>query len=401
MQINRHPIRHLCRSFLILLMATLALSAQPALAQIQQARGQYSLSYKESVGVFDRAEASPAIKQKARQEAALKAVESYYAEAGQSESANFDAIRAKILENQDRYILDTTVLSETDDPKEMRYTIAVRVSLNVANLRNAVQASSAVGKAAQGEKSAMSFVFVSRQVDSAKSYDDRVYKRQDEGAQFSGSATAKESYKESTNEGESVGKGRVRTQGGISRESRNGVDVSAKSTVTSETGGSTTRKATDTTWRVLPSANLNQTFVAKFSQAGYDVIEAAMVETAGFKIAAIEADYKSGNDLQPQTLRAIAAGMKEHQIPYIALGTLDVGLAEKDPQSGLQRVAVTVNAKVWDVTKPIPRTRVAVGPVAYAGVGPTEEEARGNALKAAASNAAQELSSRMATMGLQ
>ncbi|MFX5622530.1 hypothetical protein ABTE00_20475, partial [Acinetobacter baumannii] len=89
----------------------------------------------------------------------------------------------------------------------------------------------------------------------------------------------------------------------------------------------------------------------KFSQAGYDVIEAAMVETAGFKIAAIEADYKSGNDLQPQTLRAIAAGMKEHQIPYIALGTLDVGLAEKDPQSGLQRVAVTVNAKVWDVTK--------------------------------------------------
>ena len=64
-------------------------------------------------------------------------------------------------------------------------------------------------------------------------------------------------------------------------------------------------------------------------------------------------------------------------------------------------MAVTVNAKVWDVTKPIPRTRVAVGPVAYAGVGPTEEEARGNALKAAASNAAQELSSRMATMGLQ
>jgi len=125
-----------------------------------------------------------------------------------------------------------------------------------------------------------------------------------------------------------------------------------------------------------------------------------MVESAVFKIANIETDYKSGNDLQPQTLRSIAAGMKENQIPYIALGTLDVGLAEKDPQTGLLRVAVTVNAKVWDVTKPIPRTRVAVGPVAYAGVGPTEEEARGNALKAAANNAAQELSSRMTTMGL-
>ncbi|AYR22606.1 hypothetical protein RC54_01700 [Herbaspirillum rubrisubalbicans] len=378
----------------------LAMLLLPASAQIQQARGQYSINYKDALGVFDRKEAPAPIKQKARQEAALKAVESYYAEAGQSESANFDAIRAKILENQDRYILDTTVLSETDDPKELRYTVAVRVSLNVANLRNAVQASSAIGKAAQGEKSAMSFVFVSRQVDSAKSYDDRVYKRQDNSAQLAGSAVSKDSYKESTSEGESVRKSRVSTSGSATRETGQNVDVSVKTTVTSETGGSTTRKATETTWRVLPSANLNQVFVSKFSEAGYDVIEAAMVESAVFKIANIEADYKSGNDLQPQTLRAIAAGMKENQIPYIALGTLDVGLPDKDPQTGLMRVAVTVNAKVWDVTKPIPRTRLAVGPVAYAGVGPTEDEARGNALKAAASNAAQELSSRMTTMGL-
>ncbi|ALU87567.1 hypothetical protein [Herbaspirillum rubrisubalbicans] len=385
------------RTLIALMLAMLLL---PASAQIQQARGQYSINYKDALGVFDRKEAPAPIKQKARQEAALKAVESYYAEAGQSESANFDAIRAKILENQDRYILDTTVLSETDDPKELRYTVAVRVSLNVANLRNAVQASSAIGKAAQGEKSAMSFVFVSRQVDSAKSYDDRVYKRQDNSAQLAGSAVSKDSYKESTSEGESVRKSRVSTSGSATRETGQNVDVSVKTTVTSETGGSTTRKATETTWRVLPSANLNQVFVSKFSEAGYDVIEAAMVESAVFKIANIEADYKSGNDLQPQTLRAIAAGMKENQIPYIALGTLDVGLPDKDPQTGLMRVAVTVNAKVWDVTKPIPRTRLAVGPVAYAGVGPTEDEARGNALKAAASNAAQELSSRMTTMGL-
>ncbi|WP_288392900.1 hypothetical protein [uncultured Herbaspirillum sp.] len=385
------------RTLIALMLAMLLL---PASAQIQQARGQYSINYKDALGMFDRKEAPAPIKQKARQEAALKAVESYYAEAGQSESANFDAIRAKILENQDRYILDTTVLSETDDPKELRYTVAVRVSLNVANLRNAVQASSAIGKAAQGEKSAMSFVFVSRQVDSAKSYDDRVYKRQDNSAQLVGSAVSKDSYKESTSEGESVRKSRVSTSGSATRETGQNVDVSVKTTVTSETGGSTTRKATETTWRVLPSANLNQVFVSKFSEAGYDVIEAAMVESAVFKIANIEADYKSGNDLQPQTLRAIAAGMKENQIPYIALGTLDVGLPDKDPQTGLMRVAVTVNAKVWDVTKPIPRTRLAVGPVAYAGVGPTEDEARGNALKAAASNAAQELSSRMTTMGL-
>lgn len=385
------------RYILAVLIAAVSLSAA---AQVQQARGQYAINYKDSVGVFGRKEASPEIKQKARQEAALRAVETYFAEAGQSESANFDAIRSKILENKDRYILETTVLSENDDTNSYLYTVAVRISLNVANLRNAVEAGSAVAKSAPGEKSAMSFVFVSRQVDTAKSFDDRVYKRQDDSAQISGSSVRKDGYKESTSEGESVGKSRVNTNGAVTREGSRNVDVSVKSSVTSETGGSTTRRATETTWRVLPSANLNQTFVAKFSQAGYDVIEAAMIESAVFKISSIESDYKSGNDLQPQTLRAIAAGMKENQIPYIALGTLDVGLAEKDPQTGLMRVAVTVNAKVWDVTKPIPRTRVAVGPVAYAGVGPTEDEARGNALRAAAGNAAQELSSRMTTMGL-
>ena len=77
-----------------------------------------------------------------------------------------------------------------------------------------------------------------------------------------------------------------------------------------------------------------------------------------------------------------------------------MGLADKDPQTGLMRVSVSVNARVWDVTKPIPRTLVAVGPVAYAGVGPTEDEARGSALRLAATNAAQELASRMTEKGL-
>lgn len=369
-------------------------------AQVHQARGQYALSYKESVGMFGRKEAPDAIKQKAKQEAALKAVETYYAEAGQSESANFDAIRAKILENQERYILETTVISENDNTKDAQYSVVVRVSLNVANLRNAVQANSKVAQAAEGEKSALSFVFVSRQVESTKSYDDRVFKRQDNTAAYSATRQDRDAVSEKSSEGESIKGNQISTNGSSSRELNRGVSIAEKSSSSSETGGSTVSRASESTWRVMPSANLNQVFVAQFSQAGYDVIEAAMVESDKFKVAEIEGDYKSGNDLSPKTLRSIAAGMKDAQIPYIALGTLDVGLPTKDAQTGLMRVAVTVNAKVWDVTRPIPRTRVAVGPVAYSGVGPTEAEARGNALKSAASSASQELSSRMTTMGM-
>jgi hypothetical protein len=380
-----------------MLMAAFALQAS---AQIQQARGQYTVNYKDSIGMLDRKEAPGPVKQKARQEAQLKAVEAYYAEAGQSESANFNAIRSKILAEPGRYILDSTVISENDNTKDFQYTAVVRISLNVANLRNAVQSNSSVAQAAEAEKSALSFVFVSRQVDSTKKFDDRVVKRQDNTASLTATRQDSNAVTEKSSEGESVKRSQISTHGAASRTEAQGTDIAAKSSVTSETGGSTVSRASESTWRVMPSANLNQVFVAQFSQAGYDVIESAMVESDKFKVADIENDYKTGNDLQPKTLRAMANGMKDAQIPYIALGTLDVGLPAKDPQTGLMRVSVTVNAKVWDVTKPIPRTRVAVGPVSYAGVGPSDDEARGSALKLAASSAAQELSSRMTTMGM-
>ena len=387
--------------FLSLLMAVVVTHAQ---AQVQQARGQFAINYKDQIGTFDKKEAPAKVKQQAEQEAMLKAVEAYFAEAGQAESANFDGIRSKILQDPGRYVLDSTVIAADDNKKDFKYSVVVRASLNVANLRNAMQANSAVGQAAEAEKSMLSFVFVSRQVASEKTFDDRVYKRAEASSQVSGSATQHEtnSMKEKTSEGESVKKSRVDTFGSKvqQRDDSVSVDASTKTVATSETGGSTTRKASEVMWRLLPSANLNQVFISNFSQAGYEVVEAAMVESEKFKISDIEDDYKSGNDLQPKTLRAIASGMKEASVPYVALGTLDVGLPGKDPQTGLVRVDVTVNAKVWDVTKPIPRTKSAVGPVVYSGVGPNEEAARVIALKSAANSAAQDLSSRMNKMAL-
>jgi hypothetical protein len=50
----------------------------------------------------------------------------------------------KFLAAPDRYILDTTVLAEEENKDKKQYTVAVRVALNVANLRNAVKSNSAV-----------------------------------------------------------------------------------------------------------------------------------------------------------------------------------------------------------------------------------------------------------------
>jgi len=374
------------RKFIVAIVASaIALSA---VAQVQQSRGKATVAYK--------AKAAPAdVKAKALQNAQLKAVEAYYAEAGESESANFDAIRPKIVETPDRYILDTTVLSEDDNAGNQQYTVAVRVSLNVANLRNDLKASSAVGKATRSERSALAFLFVSREVDSIKAFDTRVTERQDVSATVDASRT--KSQKGS--EGESVRRGKVSTNAGKTEA----VSVSVNESVTRESGGTQTRRAAESTWRLFPSANLNQVFTQSFSRAGFKVNEAKLVEpyTGGkFKVSMVEADYKAGNDLKSETMQSIVMGMRAAQIPYIALGTLDLGLADQDPNSGLVRVAVTVNARVFDLTQAIPDTIASVGPVQYAGVGPTEDEARTNALKLAANNAARELTSQLTNLGL-
>jgi hypothetical protein len=369
--------------------AALACFAITSVAQVQQARGKASVNYQGwSVTAEDKA--------KATQAAQLKAVEFYYAEAGESESENFDTAREKILANPDRYILESTVLGEETSTDKKQYTVSVRVALNVANLRNLVKSNSAVAKAGATEKSPLAFVFVSRQVATVKSFDDRVYKRVDESV----SGGRAESSVKSGAEGESISAGLIRANASTSSKT----DIAANRTHTVETGGSTVKRASEATFRLIPSANLNQVFTGMFSKAGYRVAEAAYVEPMSggvFKVANVENDYQSGNDLHSTTLQAMVTGMRNAKVPYLAYGTLDVGSADKDPATGLVRVSVTVNAKLLDVTQAFPETKAAVGPVQYAGVGPSEDEARGNALKLAANSAARELTSQITALRMQ
>jgi hypothetical protein len=98
----------------------------------------------------------------------------------------------KFMAAPDRYILDTTVLAEEENKDKKQYTVAVRVALNVANLRNAVKSNSAVVKAGTAARSPLAFMFVSRQVDSTRSFDDRVYKRVDQKADVKGNVQVSE-----------------------------------------------------------------------------------------------------------------------------------------------------------------------------------------------------------------
>jgi hypothetical protein len=148
---------------------------------------------------------------------------------------------------------------------------------------------------------------------------------------------------------------------------------------------------------------VDQVLTGAFHQAGFRVVDAAQVEPySGGKlhVVAVQDDYRSGMDLKAQTLQDVEAGLRNAKIPYLMFGTLDVGFANPDPATGLLRVPVTVNAKVLDLGNMIPDTVAIVGPVQYAGLGPTEAEAQTNALKLAAQNAAKDLISQLNSAGV-
>lgn len=370
-----------------LLLALLAFSSQFALAQVENAKGSATITYAKKLTAEEKA--------RAFREAQVKAVERHYAESGDSESANFDNVRDKVLENLDKFVLGATLISEEDMPDRKQYNVVVRIELNVARLRNTLKANSAVGSTAAADKSPLTFVFMARQVASVKAYDARVVQRAEVRGEASGSLQAREK----TAESERVGRGSVKTSTAVDRS----VNASASRSLTTETGGSSTQKSDDTTWRLIPAQSLNSQFTGVFAKAGFDVVEAAYVEPQSnglLSVKSIERDYETGNDLSPETLRNTTQGLKHAQIPYLALGTLDVGTKDNDPGTGLVRVYVTVTGKILDLNSRFPRVVSSVGPVQFAGTGPTESVAQTNALKLAADNAARELVSQINNVGV-
>lgn len=357
-------------------------------ADVISSKGKATVKYAEPA-------ATPESREKALFAAQFKAIETYYAEAGDSQSENLDAIRNKIKEDPDRFILESTILQEDDNVTNHQYTVTVRVSLNGSNLRNALKKASASNTTVNGEQSQLAFIFLSRQVDSQTTYDARVTKRAvvSEKAATSGYASEKGV------EGESIKRSKIST----SAETKSKETYKAESAATVETGGSSIARAGTSTWKLIPSQNLSQVITQNFKTAGYRVVEAQFVEPLSngkLKISAIETDYKSGNDLSSTTLQNVVAGLRAAQVRYFALGTLDVGQVGTDTATGLQRVSVTVNAKIIDVGQTIPESVAVSGPTQYAGVGLTEDEARTNALKIAAQSTSRELTSQLTNVGL-
>ena len=341
-------------------------------------KGSASVSYKEKV--------TPEIRNQAMEKARLKAVENFFAQGGEAETENFDKNIDLIAKNIERFTSDPVVLNDQDDAASKRFTIVVRVQLNVARLRNTIKSSSAVAAAGTGEKSKIVFVFVGREVSVVQSYDDRVVKQ----SVTSSSRDAKDATAKQGKESEKVTSTSVATSASKTTSTQSSAEVSSRT----ETGGSTTRKADQVSRVVFETNDLNVSIKGSFSQAGFDVRDADFVLPTKL-LASISKEFTTGNKLAPDSLKSVATALKANAIPYFVIATLDVGRTDTDAATGLPRVTVSVTGETYDLSDWPPKTVGAVPPFQVVGVGPDPDQAKKQALKKASSDASRELISRM------
>jgi hypothetical protein len=329
-------------------------------------------------------------KQEAFKKAEQNAIVRYYAEKGDSSTENFSSIQQTVMSNLPNYILGASVISQVDHKSLHMYQISLQVQLNTSLLDNALQTASPVAATPGYKRAKIGFFFVARQVASARDYENRDYQR------------SVSSYKQNlggarTNEGsesQSLTDGSI----GVGSNDRRTERFSDRTSHTTETGGSQLRQATKYKYRLITSQNLDTVFEGDFAQAGFTGIPAEFIAPKSnglLNVDEIKHEYESGRNIQPGTLANIANAMQLVQIPYFAIGSMNVGLPIVDPNTGLKEVTVTVDATIYNVESQFPAVIAAVGPEQFSGLGPTQQVALTNAIKHAANKTALDMVSRL------
>lgn len=327
---------------------------------------------------------SPKDRQAAIQKAEFNAIERYIAATDAARSRIFEQQHLRMAAHAGDYILGSTVLNEEDDKPTKSFNVVIRADINAPRLLNDLGSGSAsASDVAEHNHLQLTFLFVARSQSTVQTFDDKVYRRAD----------AEASTSKKTQEGESIHAHAVGTS----------EHVDGHSSLATTTGGSTTRKAAKVEWTLAPAGDVNTAMTGIFSDAGYQPIDAAMVEADSnglLNIKAIRDAYSHGNDLPGKMLFNATKAIHQAEIPLFALGTLDIGLPDIDPVSGNTRVYVTVTGKVYDVRSRFASTVVAVGPVQFAGMGPNKDVARNNALALASRKAAQTMVDELNNKGI-
>jgi hypothetical protein len=317
-------------------------------------------------------------KSKALQQAKVDIWRVYTADFDASRMAQYLKVEQDLLADIDSFISNFQVLREDVNRRSQTITLLTRAKINEAAVTALLSKNSAAGQQASGEGSQFSFLFLTREAASAKSF---LTKSTRINASET-ATTANETFTADTNSASET--------------------TSTESFSKKQSGGSDVIKKREVNYQVGSSQDVDTAIGEPLSISGFEIIgyDDVIGYCGGLDRSDVASEFAVSDDISGATRKTVISAMRECEIDYFALGTLDVGIPAVDPVSGNKKVFVSVRAQVWSLAKRLPRKVASIGPVQFSGLGPDEEVASNNALTLASQKAGQALVDQMNAKGI-
>ncbi len=302
---------------------------------------------------------------KAFKTACLKGLKKYVNTFDDAKYQNYRKVKSKIEDN----FLDYLVCDFVDDDqlkKEKKYIVKVRIEIFEKEIDSLLIDNST--SVANNIKSGIALVIFALQVDGAKSFDIKEYKRSDTS----------------------------NTENASQVEASDGVETISNSEVTtsetSTTGGSDEIKSDiiKSSYSDKATEDFLGAFTEEFTMTNFELTDVYMLfdDDISDIYDEMKTEIEEGGQPKSRT-KAKVIGMiqKNHKdIGHVIYGKVYLGQKEIDQSTGNIKITAQVNGEVWNITDRRPKLVSAVSPAVFAGLGSTLDVARTNALKQSSEN---------------
>ncbi len=304
------------------------------------------------------------------------AILAYAANLNEATRTLFEAKRAQLLSNPDRYVISYKVVSEDINKDALSFTVVIEAVIDEAKIRNDIGDSFGSANATLAKNNVAVF-FIAREVASTTVFDDKATKVTNLQNERSGATSSS-----------SDGSGVSATE-----------SSSATSVVTA--GGSTVKKSDVQEYRIdeVSRGEFGGYLMDAFSAKGMNnIMDGNFFESVTY----FQEDYGKGQSIKPTTWRKAMKELKdpENEISYIVVGTVDMSAKGVHEQSGQPIVHTTIIASIYDIKGRIPKVVTTLRPITNKGMGQDQSLAKKAALDRTAKSAVSEIIDKLRVKGL-
>ena len=363
----------------------LTFSAFSANAQIAVEQGSATIA-------INKTKPSSAERILAEKDAAINAYKRYLAKLPTTKQKMIRACDLRAIEDRlDDYLLGQFVLTENVDKDARRMTSVVKVEINTASLLLDIDEVCHGPDPTPRFNAEVAAIMIGRKITSQTLYDDSIEKTIAVNQQ----ADMLNSTNQMGFEGENISNSSIQTTTSQTNLNVNEANLTAKL----KSGGHYIQRAAKKTYSTASQSVLEAQMYSELNNIGMNVVESTYIP--GINLRQIRLDYGDSDELSQATEISIANAVKDDGIPYLLIGTLDVGLSEIDPISGNYITNVLVTAKVLNLQNRRPVLALVAKPEPYVGMGRNEEMATISAVTKAAEHVGQDILDRLAVRQVQ